>query len=477
MRVLLGLMLALVMGQAHAGSQSGAVKIDSLTPQSQKSLNAFCNFHPQSGLCAFTPNPVAKPPLTPPGQPAPTNPIPLPGGPGGPGIPPTSFAGCGQQANLCYPNTGRTVLVSGTGQLQGALSAAQPGDQITLKGGSYGSVNFTKNGQPGRPIVIKPESGANVVFTGTFNFGGSYGVLTRVRFQGGTITMNGHHNRITRVGFGNAGGKNLIEMGGGPHMCNRIDHNEFKSFVGTAVEINANKNASRHQGHRIDHNLFYDHRVGGSEEVARMLTDAYRDSYLTYDYNLFDRVLQGRTNQSEVISVKTARATLLGNTLTNSGKVAFTFRETNRSQAVNNYIDGGAGLKVFGDDHIIKGNVFNGGQLEIRAGDGTMDDFRPGCRKSGIAPILPGNTKCTTVHAAARRATVTNNVGKIVVGIAYSGDNVPAQGTKLSNNSGGVALQKQTGTTNSGGNTAPQARKLTPADVGFSVGDASCSGN
>lgn len=40
--------------------------IDSLDPKNRQYLENYCRFHPTSGLCYFTPNPVAKSPLTPP---------------------------------------------------------------------------------------------------------------------------------------------------------------------------------------------------------------------------------------------------------------------------------------------------------------------------------------------------------------------------------------------------------------------------
>lgn len=44
------------------------VKIDSLVPTKKEDLNNFCAYHPQSGLCGFTPNPPAqRPPFGQPG--------------------------------------------------------------------------------------------------------------------------------------------------------------------------------------------------------------------------------------------------------------------------------------------------------------------------------------------------------------------------------------------------------------------------
>lgn len=374
--------------------------------------------------------------------------------------------------DLCYPSTGEATNVSTAAQLQAALNTAGPGDQIILANGTYGGTfTYNKNGTATNPIVIRGSGGA--VFTGVFNLGGSYAVLAGVKFQGGRATMNGHHNRITRTLFTNPATP-AIEMKTGGHAYNRIDHNEFRSFRGYAVEIGAQRDASKHQGHRIDHNYIFDHTVGGSEEVMRMLTDAYRDSYLTYEYNLFDKVLQGERHQAELISVKTARTILRGNTVINSPNTALTFRETNRTLAEGNYLQDGATIRVMGDDNIIRNNfVGSGGSIELRAGDGNMDTpSAPGCPKSGLVPLLPG---CKTVHAAARRAIVENNTAAIKLGINYSDDNIPAANNVLRNNTGSVVnAGPHVGTVNHGGSANTTARKLTISDVGIGAADPEC---
>lgn len=381
----------------------------------------------------------------------------------------------GGEVKLCYASTGRTVNV-GPSQLQSALNSASPGDQIVLSGGNYGgSYTYNKNASANAPIVIKGNGSA--VFTGVFNMDGSYGVLAGVKFQGGRATMNGHHNRITRSLFANPATP-AVEMKSGNHAYNRIDHNEFRTVRGYAVEIGAQRDASKHQGHRIDHNYVYDHWVAGSEEVMRMLTDAYRDSYITYEYNLFDKVLQGERHQAELISLKTAKSIVRGNTIINSPNTAITFRETNRTLAEGNYLIDGASIRVMGDDHVIRNNfVGSGGSIELRAGDGTMDTPTnvAGCPKAGLVPILmPG---CKGAHAAARRALVENNTAAIKLGINYTGDNIPAANNVLRNNTGSISnAGPHTGTVNHGGSANTTARKLTMADVGINAPDPTCNG-
>lgn len=65
--VLIVLLVSVAFSYSSDASPNNNVRIDSLTPANRNSINAFCNFHPNSGLCYFTPNPVPKPPITPPG--------------------------------------------------------------------------------------------------------------------------------------------------------------------------------------------------------------------------------------------------------------------------------------------------------------------------------------------------------------------------------------------------------------------------
>ena len=55
---------------------------------------------------------------------------------------------------------------------------------------------------------------------------GSYGVLAGIEIGRGHRTMNGRQNRVTRDRFDRPSTPE-IEMSGGTHACNRIDHNEI----------------------------------------------------------------------------------------------------------------------------------------------------------------------------------------------------------------------------------------------------------
>lgn len=128
------------------------IRIDSLTPKNKAYLNDFCNFHPASSLCYFTPNPVPRPPLTPPGGPVDPGPI------GGGGPVPTPPA---PPPAVCK-GTGKSTTVTSAAQFQTTLNVARGGDTIVLKGGSsFGTLNINKGGTSATaPIYIAAESPA-----------------------------------------------------------------------------------------------------------------------------------------------------------------------------------------------------------------------------------------------------------------------------------------------------------------------------
>jgi copper-binding protein NosD len=103
--------------------------------------------------------------------PPPPPPSPLPSG---------WVAGC--------PSSGytRLVNVSTKAQLDAALSAALPGDQIRLAGGTYtGRADFSRAGNASNRIVICGMPGAWPVMTGgRFKVSGSFAIITGIVFAG-----------------------------------------------------------------------------------------------------------------------------------------------------------------------------------------------------------------------------------------------------------------------------------------------------
>lgn len=382
---------------------------------------------------------------------------------------------------LCYATEGQSVAVKNDAEFRDALGKAEPGQRITLAAGVYkGEYTYNTNATADKPVIIRPEKDAVVTFTGTVHLNGNYGVLKKMRFARGTLFVNGSHNRVSRNFFTGVSG-NTITMDGN-HSYNRIDHNEFNTFTGAAIEMSAGGNALNHTHIRIDHNYFTNHTVNGnSESVARMLTDAFSDSYLIYDHNLFDHVLNHRGDEGEIVSAKTGRVYMIANTVVNSEFGYLSLRETNRSVVEGNYLEG-AGIYVMGDDHIVRGNKVIGANISVRAGNGTMSDPQIGCNnadKYHLTALLPPAKGCKSMHAAARGTQVYNNIGRIIVGEHYKESTVKARNTKLRNNASAATRVAgfEEGTHEETGTPVNHAVKLTPADVGLLAPDQACPEN
>lgn len=392
------------------------------------------------------------------------------------------------ETTLCYPAAQKSVKVSGRDALTKALLAAKAGDHIVVAAGTYaGDFKLAVNGSAASPIVIEAAPGAAPVFTGHFTLDGAYGVLAGMRFNGDGVTVSGDHCRVTRnLISGTDGGTQgviRVEFTGNA----RIDHNELASVKGIAVnlQISAN-NPAASLGIHVDHNYIHDHQAGASEEVIRILTDAYFDTGAVIEDNLLDHVIQGNTGQHEATSLKTSGNILRGNTLIDSPLAAFNTRNGNRNLYEHNFIRNAGGIEIWGDDNIVRSNTLINADLEVRAGNGTMDTHEDGCPADQVPMfrVNPTDKDCVGAHAAARRTQVSDNAvtgGTIVVGKTFSHSDRPetfaAQDTHLFRNSVKAQLLGKLAVNTKDDGGSPQGSagvELKPVDVGVLAADPLC---
>ena len=386
----------------------------------------------------------------------------------------------------------RTIMVANSTQLTAALAGnfsglatvpagttgpLRPGDHIACAPGTYaGTFTMSVSGTQTNPIFIKRASDTGTVtFSGRINLRGAWCGLHRLRFTGDAlkVDISGRGGRVTRCLFDTIGYDGIVYLTGSSHPDIRIDHNEFRDIVGSAVRSEIDSSLD-HQNMRIDHNYFNGHTVTSSNEsVLLVLTDAFRDAFLVYEGNLFVGCLKDPSNlidEKEMISVKTGSARVRNNTVLDCDAGFISLRETNRSIVEGNWLENGSFIKMHGDDHTIRNNRSTGKLCEVRSGDEDMDaPIPPQCTdfgKAGRTPIIYTD-RCKTAHACARNALLEHNIGSIIVGTA--GEPFKAQNTTLRNNDRAATRMANswTGITETGiGGHSNTAVKLTPADVG-----------
>lgn len=345
----------------------------------------------------------------------------------GPGAGPTpSPTASPSPSPTSTPPPGGTVInVSSSAQLTTAMSNAAPGHTILLADGVYsiGKLN-ARNGTAGAPIMIMAVHQGKAAVTG-----GQLEVLNSsyVTFSGLKWTnsdtlkiTSSHHIRLTRSQFRlteSSSLKWIIIQGAGSHH-NRIDHNLFeeKHQLGNFITIDGSS-TQQSQYDLIDHNHFRNvgPRATNEMEAIRVGWSAISqsDGFTTIENNLFENC----DGDPEIVSVKSNANTVRYNTFRTS-QGALSLRHGNRSQVYGNFFLGGGkagtgGVRVYGQDHKIYNNYFEGltgtgydAALQLDGGD--VDT-------SGALSSHWRVYRATAVHN-----TFVNNISNIEIGANYS---------------------------------------------------------
>lgn len=278
------------------------------------------------------------------------------------------------------------TFISDVDNLKTAINSALPGDTITVRSGSYDagtSLTITNSGTLENPILIRAEEIGKVELKGEtyFDFRQcEYIILEGFNFTGQDVTaikLQACNNiRITRNRFALKETSSLkwILVGGvwnDPNAIsyhNRIDHNLFenKSFPGNFITIDGTPDPTyiSSQYDRIDHNHFklnQPRAVNEKESIRVGWSELSKTSGFTVvEHNLFEDC----DGDPEIISVKTCDDTVRYNTFIRCAGT-LSLRHGNRSSVYGNYFlgenkSGTGGIRIYGDDHIIYNNYFEG---------------------------------------------------------------------------------------------------------------------
>jgi hypothetical protein len=308
----------------------------------------------------------------PPGQDATSGPVSPPPVEGG--APDVTQPATGDTLPPCV----RTVPVANSAALATAISAAQPGDCITLADGDYAFPIIAAKGTAAAPIVISAVNLLKAgVSTGDLKMqGAAYVVVQGINWtSNGTLWMTDtDHGRITRsrIQRTETGPQqsfhdiSFITVFNTSKYC-RIDHSDLgpQSKPGNMILITGTEtNPILATYTRIDHNYFHDvyYAGGNGWETIRSGADTlqFSSSFTVIEHNLF----KNDANDPEIISTKSCDNTIRYNTLRASAG-QFNLRSGNRGLVYGNYIlaDGAAGtlgLRVGGGQHKIFNNYIEG---------------------------------------------------------------------------------------------------------------------
>jgi poly(beta-D-mannuronate) lyase len=280
----------------------------------------------------------------------------------------------------------RKINVSTVSQLKTAIQNILPGDTIEVANGTYdfnGNISIIRSGTAEEPVVIKALNKHQAVLINTSYFTlkkAAYitieGFLFNSRDVTAVKTESCNNIRVTRNIFRlqETTSRKWILIGGTwnesePNSFNnRIDHNLFeeKHFPGNFITIDGSPDptAKSSQYDRIDHNHFRNigPRVENEMEAIRVGWSemSMSSGFTTIEYNLFENC----DGDPEVISVKTCDNIIRYNTFrTSQGTLCL--RHGNRSVVEGNFFLGNmkagtGGVRVYGDDHLIYNNYFEG---------------------------------------------------------------------------------------------------------------------
>ena len=286
-------------------------------------------------------------------------------------------------------SSGSTTTVTSISALQSAIDSSDPGDTIVLKNGTYSvssavSLGSGASGTSTEPVTIKAETVGGVTLTGasSFSFSGVHDIsIQGFRFtQSTTMDVGSSSKAVDFVRnefvFAQSAEHNLIVRSDDSEIAYNWFHG--KSTIGVYLGIEGPGTDTVAKNTHIHHNYFSDQTFTGTNggESIRLGTSpkALSSGNAIVEYNLFEHA----DGDPEAISVKSSGHTIRYNTIRNS-KGGIVLRHGNGNKVLSNYIlNGGNGIRIYGNDHVIMNNYVSGvtgtDAAGIVIGSGTVRD-------------------------------------------------------------------------------------------------------
>lgn len=269
------------------------------------------------------------------------------------------------------------IYVESVSELYAAVLDPQPGDAIILADGNYNDFQYkiTSSGTEENPIFIFATNPEMVNFTGRTQIwvNADYVVLANLQFiEGaplddfGCIVIEGSHNRLTNTVIDDFelydDEYKWISLIGSYHEVDNC-HLLNKATAGCLFTIwREDMTRNYHYVHNNHFENFVDTGGNNGYECMRTGTSEYSltDGCSIIEYNLFEDI----DGESEMISVKSGRNILRGNTIVDcSGSMHL--RHGKNNLIVDNIFfcggstgGGGAGIRFYDGGHTIRNNYF-----------------------------------------------------------------------------------------------------------------------
>jgi hypothetical protein len=278
-----------------------------------------------------------------------------------------------------------TYVVNSISTLQSRINSAVAGDTIIMQNGTYttsAAITVNRAGSSSNWITITTESIGGVTINGTHGFvfssPAAYVEVEGFRFlhaNAMNIPSSTHHIRISRCYF-----KLNIASGADVSYINisgddvEIERNEFadKSTLGEMLDI-AGSGSQVARRLWVHHNYFHDFTSPGGNGAETIRWGLSGLSLSTGDglceYNLFVRC----NGENEMISNKSSGNIYRFNTVLDSPGGEISQRHGDNCQYYGNYMKNTAGMRIYGDSHLIHSNYLEGNSIGINMGNGDGD--------------------------------------------------------------------------------------------------------
>lgn len=342
------------------------------------------------------------------------------------------------------PRIIRKVSVTSNVELISALNNAKAGDGIFLENGKYRNVNIylNKSGNAEHPIIIAAKNPGMVTIEGesSIEVEADHVIVSGLVMTNGSpsidrgvIVFNGNYLRLTNCKIDNFDVSNedykWVSLTGQYH---EVDHNVFdqKSTGGSLLTIWRDDNSP--QFHHIYNNEFRNYRNGGGlngYETIRIGTsnNSQSDSYVIIEDNLFENV----DGEIEIISIKSGRNIIKGNTFVQSMGMV-TSRHGKNNMIIDNVflakdLKDSGGIRLYDGGHIVRNNYIEKVNTTSNTRGGIV--IHSGNSIPGGVTVL--NSQWTAYNILIENNTFIDSVQSILFCGKY---NYPAQDVIIHNN-------------------------------------------